>query len=85
MRVAGLGMIYASVFGIWLEDDDPGLARTMAALDRRLRRGERTCAAWSRSARRSTDWPPKDRASSARPLRGRDQAGAEPHGTDAAP
>jgi AcrR family transcriptional regulator len=42
LRVAGLGMIYASVFGIWLEDDDPGLARTMAALDRRLRRGERT-------------------------------------------
>lgn len=42
LRVAGLGMIYASVFGTWLEDDDPGLARTMAALDRRLRRGERT-------------------------------------------
>ena len=35
-------MVYASVFGVWLEDDDPGLARTMAALDRRLRRGERT-------------------------------------------
>jgi ubiquinone biosynthesis protein COQ9 len=42
LRVAGLGMVYASVFGTWLEDDDPGLARTMAALDRRLRRGERT-------------------------------------------
>lgn len=42
LRVAGLGMIYASVFGVWLEDDDAGLARTMAALDRRLRRGERT-------------------------------------------
>ena len=26
----------------WLKDDDPGLARTMAALDRRLRRGEQT-------------------------------------------
>jgi ubiquinone biosynthesis protein COQ9 len=42
LRVAGLGLAYASVFRIWLEDDDPGLARTMAALDRRLRRGERT-------------------------------------------
>jgi ubiquinone biosynthesis protein COQ9 len=42
LRVAGLGVTYASVFGVWLEDDDPGLARTMAALDRRLRRGERT-------------------------------------------
>jgi ubiquinone biosynthesis protein COQ9 len=42
LRVAGLGLAYASVFRTWLEDDDPGLARTMAALDRRLRRGERT-------------------------------------------
>jgi hypothetical protein len=25
----------------WLEDDDPALARTMARLDRELRRGER--------------------------------------------
>lgn len=41
-RVAGLATVYASVFRIWLDDDDPGLARTMAALDRRLRRGERT-------------------------------------------
>lgn len=42
LRVAGLAMVYASVFKIWLEDVDPGLARTMAALDRRLRRGERS-------------------------------------------
>ena len=42
LRVAGLGLAYASVFRVWLEDDDPGLAKTMAALDRRLRRGERT-------------------------------------------
>jgi ubiquinone biosynthesis protein COQ9 len=42
MRAAGLGAIYASVFRTWLDDDDAGLARTMAALDRRLRRGERT-------------------------------------------
>ena len=44
LRVAGLGLAYASVFKVWLEDDDPGLAKTMAALDRRLRRGERTLA-----------------------------------------
>jgi len=41
LRVAGLGMAYAWVFRTWLEDDDPGLAKTMASLDRRLRRGER--------------------------------------------
>jgi ubiquinone biosynthesis protein COQ9 len=42
LRVTGLATVYASVFRIWLDDDDPGLARTMAALDRRLRRGETT-------------------------------------------
>ncbi|MGO9546889.1 MAG: TetR/AcrR family transcriptional regulator [Rhodomicrobium sp.] len=40
MRVQGLLAIYSRVFGVWLGDDDPGLARTMATLDRRLRRGE---------------------------------------------
>jgi ubiquinone biosynthesis protein COQ9 len=40
LRVQGLLAIYGRVFQIWLEDDDPGMARTMAALDRRLRRGE---------------------------------------------
>ena len=40
-RTAGLASVYAAVFRVWLDDDDPGLARTMAALDRRLRRGER--------------------------------------------
>ncbi len=40
LRVQGLLAIYARVFAVWLDDDDPGLARTMAALDRRLRRGE---------------------------------------------
>lgn len=42
MKVGGLAGLYTSVFRTWLKDDDPGLARTMAALDRRLRRGERT-------------------------------------------
>lgn len=41
LRVSGLMTVYAQVLPIWLDDDDPGLARTMAALDRRLRRGER--------------------------------------------
>lgn len=37
VRATGLGAVYGSVFRTWLKDDDPGLARTMAALDRRLR------------------------------------------------
>lgn len=46
-RVAGLASVYASVLETWLDDDDPGHARTMAALDRRLKRAEqaqRTCS-----------------------------------------
>lgn len=41
VRTFGLATVYGSVFRTWLDDDDPGMARTMAALDRRLRRGER--------------------------------------------
>jgi AcrR family transcriptional regulator len=40
VRVPGVMGIYAHAFDTWLEDDDPGMARTMAALDSRLRRGE---------------------------------------------
>jgi ubiquinone biosynthesis protein COQ9 len=39
-RVPGAAAAYASAFKVWLEDEDPGLAKTMAALDKRLRRGE---------------------------------------------
>lgn len=46
MRVAGLASLYAQTFDVWLSDDDPGLAKTMAALDRRLRRAER----WAKRA-----------------------------------
>ncbi len=42
VRTTGLASVYSSVFRTWLDDDDPGMARTMAALDRRLRRGEST-------------------------------------------
>ena len=40
VRVTGLATVYAATFRDWLDDDDAGLARTMAGLDRRLRRGE---------------------------------------------
>lgn len=40
IRVRGLAMVYWSALRTWLEDDDPGMARTMSVLDRQLRRGE---------------------------------------------
>ncbi|MEM6665790.1 MAG: TetR/AcrR family transcriptional regulator [Pseudomonadota bacterium] len=42
VRVQGLVLVFARAFRVWLKDDDPGMARTMAELDRRLREGERT-------------------------------------------
>jgi len=41
IAIRGAELVYVEVMRIWLDDDDPGLARTMAALDRSLRRGER--------------------------------------------
>ncbi len=40
MRAQGLALLFAQVLRTWVNDDDPGLARTMAALDRALARGQ---------------------------------------------
>ena len=42
IRVAGLASVFARTFHTWLDDPDPGMARTMAFLDRQLRSGART-------------------------------------------
>ena len=41
LRAQGLALLFASVLHTWVDDDDPGHARTMAALDRALARGQR--------------------------------------------
>lgn len=40
LRTRGLAAIWLSVLGVWLADDTTDLAKTMAALDARLRRAE---------------------------------------------
>jgi AcrR family transcriptional regulator len=45
LRVTGLASVYGKVFQIWLDDPSPSLDKTMAALDKRLARGERMIAA----------------------------------------
>ncbi len=40
IKLQGLVLAWARVLDVWFEDDDPGLARTMAALDKELARGE---------------------------------------------
>mgnify|MGYP002404260269 CR=1 FL=1 len=42
LRAAGLGVVMMRILPVWLDDDDPGLSRTLAALDRALTRGEET-------------------------------------------
>jgi AcrR family transcriptional regulator len=45
LRVTGLASVYGKVFQIWLDDPSPSLDKTMAALDKRLARGERILSA----------------------------------------
>lgn len=41
LKIQGTAVAFARTLETWLDDDDPDLARTMARLDRELRRGER--------------------------------------------
>jgi AcrR family transcriptional regulator len=41
LKLQGAVLVYSNTMRTWLDDDDPALARTMARLDRELRRGER--------------------------------------------
>lgn len=42
LRAQGLALVWTRVMRTWLDDDDTGLARTMAELDRQLRQAERS-------------------------------------------
>ncbi|MFC0282640.1 TetR/AcrR family transcriptional regulator [Camelimonas abortus] len=77
LRVQGAALLFARVVAVWLEDDDPGHARTLAALDRELERAGRLLAvaggAWraTRPLRRlacaALDCGRRERRPSARP------------------
>jgi AcrR family transcriptional regulator len=41
LKLQGAVIVLGRTLETWLDDDDPGLARTMARLDREIRRGER--------------------------------------------
>ncbi len=41
LKLQGAVLVYANTMRTWLDDDDPAQAKTMARLDRELRRGER--------------------------------------------
>jgi hypothetical protein len=41
LRAQGLAIAWSRIIRVWLDDEDEGLARTMTAIDRQLRSGER--------------------------------------------
>ena len=56
-----MGAIYIRTFNIWLDDDTPDMARTLAEFDRRLQQAE-SAARWARGfsrSRRGRDTPPE--------------------------
>ncbi len=55
LRISGLGMVYLSVLRVWLDDDSDDMARTMAALDKRLKRIESLIASIPGRRRASAD------------------------------
>jgi AcrR family transcriptional regulator len=44
IKLQGLALAWARVLRVWLDDEDPGLSKTMAELDRVLTRGEQAAA-----------------------------------------
>ena len=50
LRVKGLALLYSDVMRTWLSDDSEDMARTMAALDKRLGQADRTMARLCRLA-----------------------------------
>jgi AcrR family transcriptional regulator len=61
LRTEGLMAVYLATLRVWLNDDSPDLARTMAALDANLRRAERALER-ARTLRRSRRSRPEDGA-----------------------
>jgi AcrR family transcriptional regulator len=61
IRAQGLAVMFARVMRVWLNDDDPGLARTMAELDRDLATGARFAAMLDDLCRLAPRCPPRRR------------------------
>ncbi len=82
LRAQGSALLYASVLRTWIHDEDPGQAKTMAALDRELARGARcgallddVCRVASIFTRPLGRWRRRDRAEPPEPRAG---TGEEP-------
>ncbi|MFS8035390.1 TetR/AcrR family transcriptional regulator [Xanthobacter sp. AM11] len=70
VRAKGLALLFARIVNVWLEDDDPGLARTMAALDRELATGEKMLGMLDDLAFLAMPWRPRRRGAGPQPAAG---------------
>lgn len=77
-RAQGLALVWAQVLRTWLDDDDPALSRTMAELDRQLRRSERLSERLDRIVRIVRPPRSRQRPSASRPAGGSDVAEGHP-------
>jgi AcrR family transcriptional regulator len=57
LRAQGMALIYARTLRVWLDDEDPGLARTLAELDRNLARGQSWAYWFDDICRYVPKWP----------------------------
>ncbi len=64
VALEGIVLVNADAFRAWLDDDESGLAKTMAALDRGLQRGERAIRFLDNVCSRFADLTRRDRAPS---------------------
>ena len=60
LRVKGLSVVFAATVNVWLRDDSEDMAKTMAALDRNLKRAEQFATMQSPFRRRRQDGDPGD-------------------------
>jgi AcrR family transcriptional regulator len=58
LRLKGLALVYLNALRVWLEDDSPDMARTMAAVDKGLRRAEQLARGLPGASRRSASGAP---------------------------
>ncbi|HLL27214.1 MAG TPA: TetR/AcrR family transcriptional regulator [Xanthobacteraceae bacterium] len=61
LRAQAVAVLFARVMRVWLNDDDPGLARTMAELDRDLATGARLAMLLDDLCRLAPRCPPRRR------------------------
>ncbi|MDJ0893701.1 MAG: TetR family transcriptional regulator [Alphaproteobacteria bacterium] len=66
LKAKALMGVYVGVMPVWLRDDSPDMAKTMAALDQRLARAERLVRLWPRARREPGPAPEEEVKSKAK-------------------